>query len=362
MKKIIALALALVLSLSMATVAFAADLVFKTGDTGVWAPGEDFVLYASDFEDSSNNALLAAAGDLIGTADTAHDYFTSDYFTLSYKVAKGANLLESVKFADGVIKVTFKANYNLEQPAITNFAFDSIKVKARKDVDTNTKVTGLSRNTEYTAIAASIPSVAVGYVATVPTGATAHGTATDAISLDSPIKITTPGYFKFKAESNSSFRDATINLGDVYVSARIFDGEKFYFSVDNKADLDIIKANAETDAERIDFFKFKSNPTFSQRATVELPGEKGDFVYELKDGKLTKASAFKWNEEINAFEGKVLTLGNYVVSDVELKSAPAKDTDEDSKNPNTGANDFVGVAVALAVVSLVAAGAVSLKK
>ena len=35
---------------------------------------------------------------------------------------------------------------------------------------------------------------------------------------------------------------------------------------------------------------------------------------------------------------------------------------EETKNPDTGANDVVGVAAALAVVSLVAAGAVSLKK
>ena len=48
---------------------------------------------------------------------------------------------------------------------------------------------------------------------------------------------------------------------------------------------------------------------------------------------------------------------SYVISDVELVAAA-----EDSKNPDTGANDVVGVAAALAVVSLVAGAAVSLKK
>ena len=49
--------------------------------------------------------------------------------------------------------------------------------------------------------------------------------------------------------------------------------------------------------------------------------------------------------------------GIILVSDVEIVAA-----EEDTKNPDTGANDVVGVAAALAVVSLVAAGAVSLKK
>ena len=44
---------------------------------------------------------------------------------------------------------------------------------------------------------------------------------------------------------------------------------------------------------------------------------------------------------------------------------PSSDTDADSgdaTNPTTGAIDVVGIATALAVISLVCAGAVSLKK
>ena len=51
-------------------------------------------------------------------------------------------------------------------------------------------------------------------------------------------------------------------------------------------------------------------------------------------------------------------VANYLrCPDVEIVAAA-----EETKNPDTGANDVVGVAAALAVVSLVAAGAVSLKK
>ena len=59
----------------------------------------------------------------------------------------------------------------------------------------------------------------------------------------------------------------------------------------------------------------------------------------------------------------IKTPTTYVISDVELVAAAADSAaDHETKNPDTGANDVVGVAAALAVVSLLAAGAVSLKK
>ena len=73
-----------------------------------------------------------------------------------------------------------------------------------------------------------------------------------------------------------------------------------------------------------------------------------------------------------AFETK--TLGTYIVAEEEYEegnvskdeSSSSEDekepTDSDKQNPGTGANDMVGAAAAMAVVSLVAAGAISLKK
>ncbi len=45
------------------------------------------------------------------------------------------------------------------------------------------------------------------------------------------------------------------------------------------------------------------------------------------------------------------TLGQYYLSDVELATAAAEG--ETEENPNTGASEVAGVAVALAVISLV---------
>ena len=82
---------------------------------------------------------------------------------------------------------------------------------------------------------------------------------------------------------------------------------------------------------------------------------------------LTKSAA-KWSEDDGCWVLKTRSLGSYVSSDKEMESAASNsssDTDADSgdaTNPTTGAIDVVGIATALAVISLVCAGAVSLKK
>ena len=60
-------------------------------------------------------------------------------------------------------------------------------------------------------------------------------------------------------------------------------------------------------------------------------------------------------------------LGYYVVADEELVVAEEEveakpEVEADKANPETGAADFVGAAVAMAVVSVAAAGALALKK
>ena len=92
------------------------------------------------------------------------------------------------------------------------------------------------------------------------------------------------------------------------------------------------------------------------------------YVYEYSGGKLRIVDA-KLNADEDAYEWTAKKLSTYVVSDTKLAadgyvSAAEDGEDEkaDTENPNTGANDIVGVAAGLAVVSLVAAGAVALKK
>ena len=145
--------------------------------------------------------------------------------------------------------------------------------------------------------------------------------------------------------------------GDTDVSVRVYDGDKLYLYSDVDADTDVLKAYADADAD-ITFLNFPGTPTFNSTATVYFYKEEGTYVYGVKDGKLVNVNA-KWSDDESGFVLKTRTLGSYVFSDKKLSvSAPAAG----SENPDTGANDVVGIATALAAVALVSAAAVSLKK
>ena len=164
-----------------------------------------------------------------------------------------------------------------------------------------------------------------------------------------------------------------------FFTVKMYSEEKMYLDLSTAYQKAV--AN-EYDAEFDNFFKFKgTNANFSR--TGELIIESNDpnlFVYEIDsdnnlypvDAKYVKDYQITHtNDKINGYVFNTKTLGNYVLSvdelEVEEDEAPATEAPEekpaaDKENPNTGANDFVGVAVALAVVSVAGAGALALKK
>jgi len=101
---------------------------------------------------------------------------------------------------------------------------------------------------------------------------------------------------------------------------------------------------------------------------IEDAAKAGDyFLYELVGDELVlvqKVAVGKGDEEVEVKIKREAgdTLGQYYLSDIELaKEEPAPETEKE-ENPNTGATEIAGVAVALAVISLVSAAAVSMKK
>jgi len=140
--------------------------------------------------------------------------------------------------------------------------------------------------------------------------------------------------------------------------AFMFNNEDMIDAVDEKY--------GDTDA-RIDCYTFGGSPKFTNDAAFKLQADYANqyFVYTW-DGKLHKQD-YKWDSINGVYTWTTKTPTSYVISDKELTAADetAKTdttTDAATKNPDTGANDVVGVAAALAVVSLVAGAAVSLKK
>lgn len=185
---------------------------------------------------------------------------------------------------------------------------------------------------------------------------------------------------------------ATFNFNeDASFSVKMFGEEKVLLDLTRDYDKNLLtKYN-----EDLEFFNFNgSHDTFSTTGILSISADDGVFVYENSKNGL-KPVAYTYNEDTETIEFKTRTLGNYVVSPKELDVDLIEDdstaddstndsttddsndvngeqdylgggsnsgsTGSDKENPSTGAEDFVGVAAALMVVSMVA-GVALLKK
>ena len=127
------------------------------------------------------------------------------------------------------------------------------------------------------------------------------------------------------------------------------------------------------DDDDVDCYDFIAKPKFAKSVEVVIDADADSTIYEYDKttGDLTRIDA-KRSSDGWKFSTKI--LGTYIISEEEYDEGNAKDeptkepvsepteTPADKNNPGTGANDMVGAAAALAVVSLVAAGAVAFKK
>lgn len=98
---------------------------------------------------------------------------------------------------------------------------------------------------------------------------------------------------------------------------------------------------------------------------IDHTGDETVYVYDYAGGKLALIGTVDANKGDIAVTVKAgETLGSIYLSDKALVDGTEKEEpkDEGKDNVDTGANDVVSVAAALAVVSLVAAGAVACKK
>ena len=136
------------------------------------------------------------------------------------------------------------------------------------------------------------------------------------------------------------------------------------------------------------FFYFDNeNANFSRTGTLILVSDDASLVpYQVTEDGYTKVDAeyvegfaiAHTNKKVDGFVFETKELGNYVLATDELveeednkddntQEVVVPDTDNNTNNnskpnPSTGAEDFVGLAVSLAVVSVAAAGALALKK
>lgn len=191
-----------------------------------------------------------------------------------------------------------------------------------------------------------------------------EATVADVADLDVTLDNATPVY-KFAAANKSAI--FSVPGTDAFYTVRLESQGAVNMYFETTAIKSVVQANE--DAE-LYFIRFNGAPEFDFNGEFNyyVDNEKDWFLYEVNaEGKLLKTGA-TYDKEEGVLVLKTKTLTSYVISDTALdtvtpssgSSTPA-DTSKGS-NPNTGAVDFVNVAVALAVVSLAAAGAVALKK
>jgi|GEM_PF-458268 len=175
-----------------------------------------------------------------------------------------------------------------------------------------------------------------------------------------------------------------------FFSVKMYGGETMYLDLETAYDKAIA---GEMDAEADSFYKFTgSNANFARTGELVIVSDDSSLVpYQIdEDGNFVAVDAeyvenyavAHTNQKVNGFVFNTKQLGNYVLSTEELGEEeevteeptteepvveePAVEepvVEETNKpNPNTGAEDFVGLAVSLAVVSVAAAGALALKK
>ena len=175
-----------------------------------------------------------------------------------------------------------------------------------------------------------------------------------------------------------------------FFSVKMYEGETMYLDLKTAYDKAIA---GEMDAEADSFFKFDNeNANFARTGELLIVSDDSSLVpYQIdEDGNFVAVDAeyvenyavAHTNQKVNGFVFNTKQLGNYVLSTEELgeeeevteeptTEEPAVEepvveepvVEETNKpNPNTGAEDFVGLAVSLAVVSVAAAGALALKK
>ncbi len=384
MKKVLALVLAVMM---MATVAFA-DVVVGPGYGDVSNGAKNYVPGAS-IEINDSGIAPNFSGNLLKALNSSNYSITK----VSWK--EGRNLVESTKFDDANDKlvVKLKQDYTL---TTAKSLYGEVNLKGKK-VGKGDRPDDLVIMIGYTWNANTstwdVAPYTVGYILADGKGSNpviqitsnndailnANGTSIESFDdrgpKNAPVTEDAKNYLWKVVEGGGEKQgvlEFTAADGDTDIEVRVYDGNKLYLYNDVAADTDILKKYADADAD-ITFLNFPGSPTFDATATVRFYKEEGTYIYQNVEGNLTPITArnagaagqtagnVKWDEDEGAYVLKTRTLGKYVFSDKPLKVTATTDTPE-TNNPDTGANDVVGVATALAAVALVSAAAVSLKK
>lgn len=367
MKKVLALVLAVMM---MATVAFAADWV---------NPGKGKDPVAGNFNMNYGGKVVIDSGDVAAQltgVDAAKkvikDLTTDNYKIQAIKYNEGRKLIKSIAINDddATVEVKLINDYTSVRDKTFDIEFTLKGIGKNKPTNVDFRVYGTVSNTMND----KDSDVILLHIE--------EGTDTLRVDASEVLEHTLYKVIGTAATDGTTdgkdYKYATLELttsdDDVEVDVRVYDGDKLYLYNKVDADKDVLKAYADTDAE-LTFLTFPAKPEFNATATVRFYKDEGTYIYANNNGKLSPITAnaagaagqvagqVKWDEDEGCYILKTRTLGSYVFSDKKLNVAVSGGSASGTTtNPDTGANDVVGIASALAVVALVSAAAVSLKK
>ena len=369
MKKVLALVLAVMM---LATVAFAEPLL-NPGDgsrdyTNNAAPGTTIEITAQGIIDAASKLPTPITYKFVdsdykddgGKTLPIKDLNSTNYTITNLRVIDGKNLLDgNPKFNDASDKIEIKLKQDYDNTKGKTLVVE-FKLKGKK----------VGKSTVPANIDIKV-SKKVGYKLNTVTWDHDSGD-----TVDLPAKMEKDELIEFKAKKGDNDAPAYVTLAftaeddETDIETRVYDGDKKYFYNTVKVNKDIAK-KYDND---LTFLNFPGEP--EGNFTVRFYKEEGTYIYIYKDGKLSAVTAnaatagaagqaagsVKWDEDEGCYILKTRKLApTYVFSDEALAIDEAA-ADTTPANPDTGANDVVGIATALAAVALVSAAAVSLKK
>ena len=351
MKKIFALALAALMTASMATVAFAADEYAKAepvvGINTSNAAIDDVYVINSDnqakdkVQNGQVNGKDLQGGDRIAyplvlwsdkTSDSANadkldaadkfEWYTvnSDYdkkvvARADWKVGEAETSIEKVKFADA------------KKPSGASSEYVYCLVVTLPENNTNKKV-----DVAGTVQVGRSASAAKDSLSEVEVEFTYYADATDDANVSKDLVEGETGIVDFSNEDG----EIDINFEDVATFTVDVDGQdKLNLAWSTDFDTDFGK---KYNYANLDFIKFEGEPSFNKNGSLFIYAENKDtFVYEVtEDG--AKAVKAEWNADYDAWEIKTRKLTSYVLSDVELdeKTATEESSKPESSKPESG--------------------------
>ena len=350
MKKMLA---ALLAASMMVTMAYAKD--YTPGSTEVYAPGDTIELEYDDFE-----------GDT-GVVPSEVE-FTSDNFTISTKrITKGSDMIKSIAFddKDEVVVITLKSDVteSITSDDKANVVISELTVKSKKSIrEDGTEILG--RNDTFSYGNGSKIELRVGY-----------DKKSYSLDRDNDFPLTiADGDTIYVEWEGDSYGMVSIDFDSyAYAYGRAYEGDENIYGFDTDVDTDLFRTYPDADIMGMNF-----RVDTSMDLELYTDYNEDAYIYRYSNGKLT-SSNLKWDEDLWAWTGKISSNTSYIISDIRLKSVSSSTESETASastggsssssstpiinyNPDTGANDVMGLASALALVSIAAAGALVIRK